>query len=503
MISLRAPGAGTGRIQALVGALVIGVVGLGVGVALGVAGNDIGPWVMVALPAAALWMSLVLTRPVWASAAFFLSLPVGLDLVGSIKFADLAIVVTVAAVAAAALVRQVQARVAVPALGWGLAMCATLVLAVPGAIDVGVASARVITVVAGFLLAAAILAACERFADVRFLVYWFLAVGVVMAVVALSEVSQFHAVANGIVVTNRATGVFNDPNELGSFSVMLLMVSIGVSLAHGIDRRIRLAATAIIGLGAAALIVSLSRGAWIGAVFGIVGLAFFLPQARRRLLGGLAAILLVGATIGAFAPTSPTVQVVEKRFNTITTGADRSAAFYDSRPQIWAEAFRELRLHPWFGVGPANFVLASAKRGSKSREVAPVHAHDVVLTVAVEAGLPAAFFLVGMTVAVGLAALRALRRLRGTANAAIVAGVAAALWGEAGHGIIDNTTLNPVILGSLWLFVGVVLAADRLSAAGDEDNGGAQPDSRRASRRNSRVEARPALAGSEYQSSKK
>ncbi len=126
-----------------------------------------------------------------------------------------------------------------------------------------------------------------------------------------------------------------------------------------------------------------------------------------------------------------------------------------------------------------------------------MHAHDVVLTVAVEAGLPAAFFLIGMTVCVGLAALRALRRLRGSPYAAVVGGVAAALFGEAGHGIIDNTTLNPVILGLLWLFVGIILAADRLS-----EDAEAQLAARRASRRNGRVAARAALTGAEFQNSR-
>jgi hypothetical protein len=122
----------------------------------------------------------------------------------------------------------------------------------------------------------------------------------------------------------------------------------------------------------------------------------------------------------------------------------------------------------------------------------------VVLTVAVEAGIPAALALIGLTVAVALAALRATRRFRGGIDAALVAGLAAALFGEAGHGIIDNTTLDPVVLGLLWWLVGMIVAADRLSRDRPAPaRPAAQPDRQRLPDRNGRVAALTARTGAE------
>ena len=56
-----------------------------------------------------------------------------------------------------------------------------------------------------------------------------------------------------------------------------------------------------------------------------------------------------------------------------------------------------------------------------------------------------------------------MRGLRRTPEAALVAGVGAALFGEVGHGLIENTTGNPMLLALLWVLTGIVLAADRLS----------------------------------------
>jgi O-antigen ligase len=431
-----------------------------IGVGFGVLGQFTSPLVIIGVPAAAFWIVAVLNRPVWAIVLVCVSQPVALNYVGSITVIDAAMAVAVGAVTLAVLLRRTQVRLAVPALGWGLALVAAATLAVPGAIDVGTATTRVLTLFVGLLLATAILAACQQLVDVRVVVLVFLAVGLVMTPIAFSNLSSLKAVAGGLVVQNRARGVFGDPNELGSYSVMLLMVSLGVLLAR-CDRWMRLLAGVVAALAAGALVVSLSRGSWIGAIFGIVGLLILVPDRRRTLLGILFGGVILGFAIGAFQPSSPTLQVIKERVGAITHS---TSSPYDNRPQSWAEAVREIGTRPWLGYGPSNFLLASAKQGSQSRQIGAVHAHDVLLTVGAESGLPAVGFLVGMTLAVAIAIWRATRRLRGTPDAAIVAGIGAALFAEMGHGLIDNTTGNAMLLSLLWTLVGLVLAADRITS---------------------------------------
>jgi putative inorganic carbon (hco3(-)) transporter len=445
---------------ALGASIIVAVLAVIGGVALAALGQLTSPLVIVGVPLAVFWLVAVLSRPVWAVGLVCVALPVSLNYIGPITVIDFAVAVTVGAVTLAVLLRRTHVRLAVPALGWGLALIAAAIVAVPGAIDVGMATTRVIALVGGLLLAAAILAACRQMIDIRLVVIVFLGVGLVMTPIAFSNLSALKAVAGGLVVRNRARGVFGDPNELGSYAVILLMVSLGVLLAKT-ERWLRFLAGVVAALAAGALVASLSRGSWIGAIFGLLGLVILLPERRRALLGVLAGGMLLGLAIGVFQPSSPTLVVIKERVGAITQS---TSSPYDDRPQIWAEAIREISARPWFGYGPANFLLASAKRGSQSRQIGAEHAHDVLLTVGAEAGLPAVGFLVGMTIAVAYATRRAMRRLRGTPNAAIVAGIGAALFGEMGHGLIDNTTGNPMLLAILWTLVGLVLAADRITA---------------------------------------
>jgi len=450
--------------RGIAGAIAIAIGAVVVGLGLGAIGATVGPWAIVAIPAFALWFAAALARPVWAIVLVFVSLPIALTGVpiGGLQVIDVVMVGAVGMVTVTTLVHHTDVHLRIPAVGWGVGLCAAATLAVPGAIDAARATTRVISVAVGLLLAVAIVAACRGLADLRLLVGVFLAVGIVMTALAFQNLSALHPEAGGLVVRDRPSGVFGDPNELGSFAVMLLLVAVGTLLART-SWQLRALAGIAAALGAGALILSLSRGSWIGAAIGFVGLLILLPGARRTVFVVLAAGLLLGVVIGAFRASAPEVAVVRDRLGAITRSFDSP---YDNRPQIWAEARREIVANPWFGSGPSNFLLASARPGSETRTIGAEHAHDVLLTVGAEAGLPAVAFLVGMTIAVGLAVRRAVRGLRGRPDAAIVAGIGAALFGEVGHGLIDNTTGNPMLLALLFSLMGMALAADQIVTRG-------------------------------------
>jgi putative inorganic carbon (HCO3(-)) transporter len=445
------------------GALGIAIAATIVGLAFGILGAELGPWVIVAVPAGALLLASCLARPVVGVVLVFVSLPIALEElpVAGLQVIDVAMVLAVGAVTVAVLVRRGSPDLRIPALGWGLALCGAAVLAIPGAIDPGRATTRVITLLAGLALAAAIVAACEQLADVRLLVGVLLGVGVVMTLLAFQDVAGLRAEAGGLVVRDRASGVFGDPNELGSFAVILLLVSLGMLIARvGPALRVLAGTAALLSVGA--LILSLSRGSWIGAGVGLIVLMVLVPGARRALLGALCVGVVVGVGIGAFRATAPEVQVVRERFGALTSSFDSP---YDDRPQIWAEAQREITERPWFGWGPANFGLASARSGSESRRVGAEHAHNVVLTVGAEAGLLAVAFLIGLTISTAVVSWRSVHVLRSRPEGIVLAGVGAALAGEVAHGLIDYTLGNPMLLAMVWALTGIVLAGGQLSRA--------------------------------------
>ncbi|MDQ1696163.1 MAG: hypothetical protein QOJ03_1516, partial [Frankiaceae bacterium] len=133
---------------------------------------------------------------------------------------------------------------------------------------------------------------------------------------------------------------------------------------------------------------------------------------------------------------------------------------YDDRPAIYREAVHIIETHPLLGVGPENFVVAATKSASDTQTVAPLHAHNFLLTVAAEMGLPAALLLVGMTLSVG----RRIRRaalLSSRSERALTVGFGAALVVLVGQGLVDFTMRNPTIFMFVWAMLGMTLVAVR------------------------------------------
>jgi O-antigen ligase len=205
------------------------------------------------------------------------------------------------------------------------------------------------------------------------------------------------------------------------------------------------------------LLLSLSRGSWIGFVFGVVVLLVKLPEARRALLALSIPLVAVALLVGAFAPTSPQVEVVGQRLQSIS--GERNP--YDDRPAIWREARRQIETDPLTGHGPGSFPVASARATSASRTTTAEHAHNLALTWGAEAGLPAVAIAVGFAAHIHWRTRRLVRRADLRSERAVVAGVVAALTGVLGQGIVDYTLHNSVILVVLFALIGAALAFDR------------------------------------------
>lgn len=448
------------RAGSLAGWLVAIVVSLLAGIAFGAVGAATSPLVIVALPLVAFWLTAVLARPVWGPAVFFLAMPFALERVsaGSFQVIDLVSIVAVGAVVVARTVRPAELRLPTPyILGWGVVLCALAALSLTSALDRTLGTDQLIVLVASFLLACAVVAVCERMADVRILVAVFLAVGCVMSLAAFTTTTS---VTNyGAVVQTRAIGFFQDPNELGSLAAMLLIVAIGVALS-GLPRGYRVLAVVTALLAISALSLSLSRGAWLGAGAGLLGLVILIPRAWRILAGVAVFGLVLGLGLGAFNADPTTVEVLSSRFGQLLHPIGNP---YDQRTEIWSEAEREIAARPWLGFGPANFPVASARSGSEALTVGAVHAHDVLLTVGAEIGLPAVGALIAFTLGLAWAAWRTRQAMRGSRDAAMAAGLAAALLAFLVHGIVDYTLRSSALMGLLWVLAALVVVCDRLT----------------------------------------
>jgi O-antigen ligase len=415
-----------------------------------------GPVLMVGVPLAAgvtLW---ALDRPLVAVALWVVSLPAGLIELGPLQVVQVVALGTAGLLTLHRLASGSAPLPWPPTVTWAAVLVVLAFAATPSAPDTALAYRTVVSLAIGLCLALATVAACRGLGDLRRLVHLLMAVGAVMCATSLSSASELRASYGGGVVQNRAVGLFRQPNELGTFSAVLLMVSLGVVLGAR-SRRERLGAAATVLISLAALGLTLSRGAWIGTVLAGLVLIAVLPQARRGLLLAGVPIVLAAAAFGVFRPSSPQVDVVSARLGTIV---DPAANPYDDRPAIYREAFRQIRLDPLTGQGPGNFPRVAVRSASASQNVRPYHAHNVLLTVAAELGLPAAALVVGLAASVALRMARARRVLSGP-DAALVLGIGAGMFAFVGQGLVDFTMRNPTIFLFVWFGYGLVLVCVR------------------------------------------
>jgi O-antigen ligase len=289
-------------------------------------------------------------------------------------------------------------------------------------------------------------------------------VGGVVAAMALGSAGSLQAVEAGNVIAGRLTGPFAQPNELGLFCAALLPVAVACLVTTRERRRAVVLGVATACL-AAAWVMSMSRGAWIGGLVALVALAVAEPTMRRAL--GAAGAAVAGTCAAALVlPTGvPVIGVLGERIRSL---GDPTQNQYDDRPLIWGEAWRQATEHPWWGIGPGGFTRAASDAVSRVSAEPADHPHDLPLTILAERGV-VGLGLAGVVVAgVALAAARWLRSgprsgddaARRTRSLAVVAGLAAVMV----HGAFDMPLRNPIVCGLVWTLLGAAVVVETSSA---------------------------------------
>lgn len=185
-------------------------------------------------------------------------------------------------------------------------------------------------------------------------------------------------------VTPRATGLLVDPNVLGvTLAMALPFAMVGCT---GSARRFALQATAI-GLIAAALMLTLSRGSWVGAA---VAALYVIASTRPRLGAGL-------ALAGALGLIVPWPGGLGEAMRAAVVQRDLSDALRLGELQ---EAARVIGRYPWFGVG----------YGASPDADVFVGVSNTWLWIAERAGVLAAASALGVVVATTARAVRVVRR---------------------------------------------------------------------------------------------
>ncbi|MFN3372235.1 MAG: O-antigen ligase family protein [Chloroflexus sp.] len=279
------------------------------------------------------------------------------------------------------------------------------------------------------------------------LIGW-LAAGTVSALVALAQAGGINLVplfgvkighgtdlvaAEGVV---RATGLYGHPNNLGLAMGRVWPLAAALAWAAWQQRR-RWAALTLAGwagLALAALGVSFSRGAYLGALAAAGVLLFFTvtPRYRRPLLIG-------GGIAVALSAIAITVLGIERL--SLLTG---SSAI---RVTTWRAALAMLVDHP-FGIGLDQFLIVYQRYIDpallNTNEIYTAHPHNVILDLWLRGG---PLLLLGL----GWVTWRIMRTPLAQPTSAVAIGAAATIAGALTHGLVDAFYFWPDIAIAFWL----------------------------------------------------
>lgn len=201
----------------------------------------------------------------------------------------------------------------------------------------------------------------------------------------------------------RAYGTFEQPNPYGGYLGLTLPLAAGLVFAWVVPMGRRISTKWLVWAGgtgalmALALVMSWSRGAWlgIGAALGVMIIAVLARSGRAAVLGMVLAVLLVylllaggisvlpQSLVQRFADFVPYLGVPDVRGIEVT---DANFAVLE-RMAHWQAALGMWADHPWLGVGIGNYEIAYAEYALPQWSLPLGHAHNYYLNIGAEAGL--------------------------------------------------------------------------------------------------------------------
>lgn len=276
----------------------------------------------------------------------------------------------------------------------------------------------------------------------------------------------------------RAYGTFEQPNPFGGYMNLVALPALGLlwGLAVArIERRpgwsrawLPFAAVAA-AAGSLAVILSWSRGAWLGFLAGAAVLALF--STRRVLLGlgvMIAAVVVLGSGVawGAAAGLSPAVALTARLSgfrDEFTLGDVRGVDINDANYAVverlahWQAAAGMARDDLWSGVGFGNYPAAYEDYALINFPDALGHAHNYYLNLLAEVGAPGLLAYGVFWVFIIVQTIRVARRAAWPERGVVV-GLLAAWVALAVHHLVDKLYVNNiyvhlgVMFGLLQLF---------------------------------------------------
>jgi O-antigen ligase len=284
----------------------------------------------------------------------------------------------------------------------------------------------------------------------------------------------------------RAYGTFMQPNPFGGFMSISAFLAIGsiigvaLFVANKVKSKAKVAAEDwywilfLIGLGGlvvVALIMSWSRGAWLGFGAGMAVTLLFLPKRRWvgvSLLISAIFVLLIATQLDLL-PTSISSRISGLNED-LQFGDVRGVNFEEENYAVierlahWQSALEMAKDNIWLGVGFGNYESAYPEYQLLNWPFALGHAHNYYLNVLAETGIIGLLTYLVFWVLVFIQLLRILRSSQWP-HRGLALGLLAAWTALSVHHLVDKLYVN-----NMFIFMGVMLGLQQILAMKDDNS---------------------------------
>ncbi len=239
----------------------------------------------------------------------------------------------------------------------------------------------------------------------------------------------------------RAYGTFGQPNQFAGYLILIIPLALVLwPEARNWRQRALLGSGALILL--LALVLSFSRGAWVGLAPAVAGLALIMVRNKKHLLIGFTAALGLLVLTASLPPLKPLRQAVLQRVSTVVNpGQDDSLNFRQVCLQTALAMFRQ---HPVIGFGAGEYDRNIRQYFDETYYAWPAinkHIHSLYLQILIEAGL---LGLTGFLLMLGYylyVLVRAFFRLSPGLSRSLLLGILASAAAFMIHNIFDVLTV--------------------------------------------------------------
>ncbi|MBC7252112.1 MAG: O-antigen ligase family protein [Anaerolineae bacterium] len=261
----------------------------------------------------------------------------------------------------------------------------------------------------------------------------------------------------------RAYGTFEQPNPYAGYLGLVLPLAVALLLWAVIEGkgRSRLQVSglvAVVGLLAAAMVMSWSRGAWLGLAAALVAVSVVRGGRTAAVFAAVLGVIVLALALGGvellpaalvqrFTDFLPFLSVGDLRAVQVT---DANYAVIE-RMAHWQAALSMWTDHLWLGVGVGNYAVTYAAYALPKWPDPLGHAHNYYLNIAAEAGLVGLLAYLTLWMAAFYQAWKAVRSSVGIWQA-VAAGVFGVLTHLAVHNFFDNLWVH-----NMYIHVAILL----------------------------------------------